>query len=103
MTDVRYGASFSFMDDGPEKPIRIWTRIGRRPLLAGGNSNGDLQMLRYVQGHPRSLSLLVHHDDDTGRGDAPYDKGAEDALAAASEHGFTVVSVKDDWSAVFPG
>jgi len=101
--DVRYGSSFSFMDDGPEKPIRIWTRIGRRPLLAGGNSNGDLQMLRYVQGHPRSLSLLVHHDDDTGRGDAPYDKGAEDALAAAGEHGFTVVSVKDDWSTVFPG
>ena len=40
-------------------------------------------MLRFVQKHPRSLSLLVHHDDDTGRGDAPYDKGAEDALAAA--------------------
>jgi hypothetical protein len=99
---VRYGTTFQFMDDGPEKPIRIWSRIGRRPLLAGGNSNGDLQMLRFVQEHSRSLSLLVHHDDDTGRGDAPYDKGAEDALAAASEHGFTVVSVKDDWATVFP-
>jgi hypothetical protein len=88
--------------DGPEKPIRIWSRIGRRPLFAAGNSNGDVPMLRYVQGHPRSLSLLVHHDDDTGRGDAPYDTGAEEALAAASDRGFTVVSVKRDWSTVFP-
>ena len=48
---VRYGTTFEFMDDGPMKPIRIWTRIGRRPLLAGGNSNGDIQMLRYVQRH----------------------------------------------------
>ena len=81
---MRYGASFDFMDDGPEKPVRIWSRIGRRPILAGGNSNGDLPMLRFGR-HPRRLSLLIHHDDDTGRGDAPYDKGAEDALAAASD------------------
>jgi phosphoglycolate phosphatase-like HAD superfamily hydrolase len=100
--DVTYAPSFAFMDDGPEKPIRIWSRIGRRPILAGGNSNGDIQMLRYVQGHPRSLSLLIHHDDDTGRGDTPYDKGAEDALRAAAAHDWTVVSVKDDWSTIFP-
>lgn len=99
---VRYGDAFALLDDGPEKPVRIWSRVGRRPILAAGNSNGDVPMLRYVQGHPRSLSLLIHHDDDTGRGDAPYDRGAESALAAASDHDFTVVSVKDDWSAVFP-
>jgi phosphoserine phosphatase len=99
---VRYGTTLQFFDDGPEKPIRIWSRIGRRPLLAAGNSNGDVAMLRYVQGNRMSLSLLVHHDDDTGRGDAPYDKGAEAALAAADEHGFTVVSVKRDWASVFP-
>ena len=75
--------------------MRIWSRIGRRPILAGGNANGDIPMLRFVQGHPRSLSLLIHHDDDTGRGDTPYDKGADQALAAAAEHGFTVVSVKE--------
>ena len=46
----------------------------------------------------RGLKLLVHHDDDSGRGDVPYDKGAEEALAK----GFTVVSVKDDWATVFP-
>ncbi|WP_232333697.1 HAD family hydrolase [Agromyces laixinhei] len=100
--EVQYAAAFDFMDDGPEKPIRIWTRTGRRPILACGNSNGDVAMLRFVQGNPKALSLLVHHDDDTGRGDAPYDTGAEQALAAASEHAFTVVSVKRDWSTVFP-
>ena len=99
---VLYGASFSFLDDGPEKPIRIWSRMGRRPLLAGGNANGDVPMLRFVQKHPRSLSLLIHHDDDTGRGDTPYDTGAEQALAAAAEHRFVRVSVKDDWAQVFP-
>ncbi|MCI2957275.1 haloacid dehalogenase-like hydrolase [Agromyces atrinae] len=100
--EIRYGTSFDFMDDGPIKPVRIWSRIGRRPLLAVGNSNGDLPMLGYVMKHPVSLSLLVHHDDDSGRGDAPYDSGAETALAEADERGLVVVSVKDDWANVFP-
>jgi phosphoserine phosphatase len=99
--DVHYGSEFAFLDDGPEKPIRIWSRIGRRPILAAGNSSGDVPMLRYVQSHPRSLSLLVHHDDDTGRGDEPYDKGAEAALFAADAAGFTVISVNNDWGSVF--
>jgi phosphoglycolate phosphatase-like HAD superfamily hydrolase len=99
--DVRYSDTFSFLNDGPEKPIRIWTRIGRRPILACGNSNGDIPMLRYVQKHPRSLSLLVHHDDPD-RGDVAYDKGAEAALADADRLGFTTVSVRDDWDRIYP-
>ena len=100
---LKYEASFAFMDDGPEKPVRIWSRIGRRPILAAGNSNGDLPMLRFAgRGDRPGLSLLIHHDDDTGRGDAPYDKGAEAALAAASDGSIVVVSVKDDWAEVFP-
>ena len=95
---VRYGADLAFLDDGPEKPVRIWSRIGRRPILAVGNSNGDVPMLDYARG----LSLLVHHDDDTGRGDAPYDKGAEQALALAHDNEYTIVSVKSDWLRVFP-
>ncbi|GAA1447382.1 HAD family hydrolase [Leifsonia poae] len=96
--EVRYGNAFSFMDDGPEKPVRIWSRVGRRPALAVGNSNGDMQMLGYASG----LGMLVHHDDDTGRGDEPYDAGAERALAAASGNDWTIVSVRDDWSQIFP-
>jgi len=99
---VRYTSKLAFFDDGPEKPVRIWMRVGRRPILAAGNSNGDIPMLRFAQGSPRSLTLLIHHDDDSGRGDEPYDKGAEKALEAASVHGVTVVSVRDDWSLVFP-
>lgn len=99
---VRYGASFSFMDDGPEKPVRIWSRIGRRPFFAAGNSNGDMQMLDFARGGERAgFAMLVHHDDPD-RGDVPYDKGAELALAAASDRGYTVTSVKDDWEHVFP-
>ena len=53
-----------YLDDGPEKPVHIWTRTGRRPVLAAGNSNGDIEMLEYSQreGSP-SLRLLVLHDD----------------------------------------
>ncbi|KQX05329.1 MULTISPECIES: HAD family hydrolase [unclassified Leifsonia] len=101
---VRYGTSLDFLDDGPVKPVRIWSRIGRRPILAAGNSNGDIPMLRFASGSASSLALLVHHDDDAGRGDVAYDEGAEQALAAASDaaSGITVVSVKDDWSRIFP-
>ena len=99
---VRYSSSLAFFDDGPEKPIRIWTRIGRRPLLVGGNSNGDTAMMDFARSGDRpGLALLIHHDDPD-RGDIPYDAGAEKALAAADDCGYTVVSVKDDWSTVFP-
>lgn len=99
---VRYAANLSFLDDGPIKPVRIWSRIGRRPLLAAGNANGDLPMLQFAVGDGtgrRGLALLVHHDDHAGRGDEPYDGGAEKALAAAD---VTVISVADDWSQIFP-
>ena len=59
-------------------------------------------MLRFVQKHPRHLSLLIHHDDDTGRGDGPFRTPAQFHQEAAADHGFVVVSVKDDWSQVFP-
>lgn len=100
---VRYSPSLSFFDDGAEKPTRIWSRIGRRPLFAAGNSNGDMQMLDFTRRGPRSgFAMLVRHDDDTDRGDLPYDAGAELAIAAADERGYVVTSVRDDWETVFP-
>ncbi|HEV2873366.1 MAG TPA: HAD family hydrolase [Actinomycetota bacterium] len=88
------------LDDGPEKPVRIWSRVGRRPLLAAGNSNGDLPMLRFA-GQPArpSLRLLVLHDDPEREFD--YTTGAEQALQEARGNGWTVVSVRDDWATVF--
>ncbi|MNY82809.1 hypothetical protein D3C86_2251420 [compost metagenome] len=59
-------------------------------------------MLDFARHGGSGFALLVHHDDDTGRGDIPYDKGAENALAAAGSHGYATVSVKDDWTQVFP-
>jgi phosphoserine phosphatase len=100
-TDLLYKSKIEFFDDGPEKPVRIWSRIGRRPLVAGGNSNGDIPMLRFAETSERpALRLLVLHDDSDREFD--YVAGAEDALERAKAGAWTVVSVKDDWSRVFP-
>jgi phosphoglycolate phosphatase-like HAD superfamily hydrolase len=89
-----------YLDDGPEKPIRIWSRTGRRPLLAGGNSNGDVPMLDFTQHADKPfLRLLVRHDD--AEREFAYTTGAEQALERAAAERWTVVSVKDDWTTVF--
>jgi phosphoglycolate phosphatase-like HAD superfamily hydrolase len=84
-----------FLDDGPMKPVRLWSRIGRRPILAAGNSNGDIEMLEYTRG----LRLLIRHDDAQREFD--YVAGAEQALQDAATHGWTVVSMNNDWAHVF--
>jgi phosphoserine phosphatase len=87
-------------DDGPAKPVRIWSRIGRRPIVAGGNSNGDVPMLQFAGGQSRAgLRLLVLHDDADREFD--YTAGAEDALEKARAQDWTVVSIRDDWTTVF--
>jgi phosphoserine phosphatase len=105
-TDDEHGGAVAYLaepdvfDDGPVKPVRIWSRIGRRPVLAGGNSNGDIPMLRFAGGKGRpAIRLLVLHDDAEREFD--YVKGAEQALAQAKTDGWTVVSVKSDWATVF--
>ncbi len=98
--DVLYKAQMDFFDDGPTKPVRIWSRIGRRPVLACGNSNGDVPMLRFAKtGDRPALRLLVLHDD--AEREFAYTDGAEKALQRAGEAGWTVISVKDDWTTVF--
>lgn len=84
-----------FLDDGPMKPVRLWDRIGRRPILAAGNSNGDIEMLEFTDG----LRLLVRHDDADREFD--YTAGAEKALEQAATDGWTVVSMRNDWAHVF--
>lgn len=95
-----------FIDDGPGKPVGIYRHIGRRPILAVGNSDGDLQMLEYTTGGdgPR-LAVLVHHDD--AEREFAYDRQSkvgklDKALDAARTRGWTVVSMKRDWQQVYP-
>jgi phosphoglycolate phosphatase-like HAD superfamily hydrolase len=84
-----------FLDDGPVKPTRLWSRIGRRPILAAGNSNGDIEMLEFTRG----LRLLVLHDDAEREFD--YVAGAEKSLDQAARDAWTVISIKNDWTTVF--
>jgi FMN phosphatase YigB (HAD superfamily) len=89
-----------FLDDGPEKPVRIWSRVGRRPILAAGNSNGDVQMLDFTQHADKpTLRLLVLHDDAEREFD--YTAGAEASLERAQAESWTLVSIRNDWSTVF--
>lgn len=81
-------------DEHGGKPVHIWTRTGRKPLLAAGNTNGDQAMLEVAR-----FSLLVNHDD--GEREFAYTELAENAMAEAAERGWTVVSMKDDWKTVF--
>jgi phosphoserine phosphatase len=97
---VVYEAEPDFFDDGPIKPVRIWSRVGRRPILAMGNSNGDIPMLQYAGGLARpALRLLVLHDDPEREFD--YIAGAERSVEYARAHDWTVVSIKRDWATVF--
>ncbi len=95
-------AELDVVDDGPGKPIQIWNVIGRRPILAAGNSNGDLQMMEFA-GNQRlpALRLLVIHDD--AEREFEYIAGAEKAFNAVNSKDWTAVSIQRDWQQVFPG
>jgi phosphoglycolate phosphatase-like HAD superfamily hydrolase len=97
---IVYLAELDVFDDGPIKPVRIWSRIGRRPILAAGNSNGDIPMLHFAGAPSRpALRLLVLHDDPDREFD--YVAGAERALDEAAKRAWTVVSIRDDWATIF--
>ena len=95
-----------FIDDKAGKPVGINQHIGRRPIAAFGNSDGDLQMLQWVAaGRGRSLCVYVHHTD--AQREWAYDRessiGRLDAgLDEAKARSWTVVDMKRDWRTVFP-
>jgi hypothetical protein len=96
----------NFIDDGAGKPVGINEHIGRRPIAAFGNSDGDLQMLQWttMSGSGRRLSLIVHHTDADR--EYAYDRKStfghlDKALDAAKQNNWTLVSMKDDWKRVF--
>jgi phosphoglycolate phosphatase-like HAD superfamily hydrolase len=95
-----------FIDDGPGKPVGIHMHIGRRPIAAFGNSDGDLQMLEWARGGGGvRLALIVHHTD--AEREWAYDRKSsigklDKALDAAQAEGWTVVDMKNDWKKIFP-
>jgi hypothetical protein len=95
-----------FIDDGPGKPVGINRFIGRRPIFAFGNSDGDQQMLEWTAaGDGARFMGLVHHTD--AEREWAYDKNShvgrlDKALDEAHAKGWTVVDMKNDWRVVFP-
>ena len=96
----------NFFDDKEGKPVGIQQHIGRRPLAAFGNSDGDLQMLQWTAaGSGPRLCLYVHHDDAAR--EWAYDRRSpvgrlDKGLDEARDRGWTVVSMKDDWKLIHP-
>lgn len=99
-------AEIGSIDDGPGKPVNIELHIGRRPVMAFGNSDGDQQMLEWTtSGSGARFGLIVHHTDaereyayDRQSPIGKLDKAWDEAIAK----GWTVMDMKQDWKTVFP-
>ena len=101
-------AKVRVVDDGPLKPSSIHQHVGQRPILAAGNTDGDLAMLQWAGGSRHlNLELVIRHTD--GDREYAYDRdpilgsGTEKLLAAAAEHEWTVVDMAADWAVVHAG
>jgi hypothetical protein len=96
----------NFIDEKAGKPVGINEHIGRRPIAAFGNSDGDMEMLQWTTaGKGARLALLVHHTD--AEREWAYDRTSaigrlDKALDETQARGWTVVSIKDDWKRIFP-
>ena len=95
-----------FIDDKATKPIGIYNHIGRRPILAFGNSDSDMQMIEYTMGgEGLRMGLFVHHTD--AEREYAYDRKSHvgtlnKALDEADANGWIIVNMKEDWKTVFP-
>jgi hypothetical protein len=96
----------NFIDDKEGKPVGINSHIGRRPVAAFGNSDGDLQMLQWTTAGPGTrFGLIVHHTDSER--EWAYDRQShvghlDKALDEARAKGWTVVDMKNDWKVIYP-
>ena len=97
----------AFVDDKANKPVGIDSRIGRRPIFAAGNSDGDFQMLEYTMaGDGSRFALIVHHTD--GEREFAYDRESHvgrlvRGLDEGPERGWLIVDMASDWSRVWAG
>jgi len=96
----------NFIDDKDGKPVGIHQHIGRQPIIAFGNSDGDFQMLQWATtGSGKRLGLYVHHDD--AKREWAYDRKSsvgklDRGLDAAPKEGWVIISMKDDWRQIYP-
>ncbi len=92
----------AFVDDKEGKPVGIASHIGRRPVAAFGNSDGDQQMLEWTTVGQKGarLAMLVHHTD--AKREYAYDKGTEKALEEAKTRNWTVIDMATDWKVIYP-
>jgi phosphoglycolate phosphatase-like HAD superfamily hydrolase len=96
----------NFINDKAGKPVGIYQHIGRRPILAFGNADADIQMIEYTMaGDGRRLGLFVHHTDAVR--EYAYDRKShvgtlDKALDRAAAEGWIIVDMKKDWKQIFP-
>jgi hypothetical protein len=96
----------NFIDDKAGKPVGIQQHIGRRPILAFGNSDGGFEMLEWTTaGEGPRLGVIVHHEDAAR--EVAYDRKShigrlDRGLDEAGPRGWVLVSMKDDWRAIYP-
>jgi len=96
----------NFIDDKAGKPVGIHMHIGRRPIAAFGNSDGDLQMIQWTNaGSGARFGLIVHHTD--AEREYAYDRQSsvgrlDKAFEEAKRQGWTIVDMKKDWKRIFP-
>jgi hypothetical protein len=101
------GTDLQILNDGPQKPVSIHTHVGQRPILAAGNTDGDLPMLQWTAASPyRTLELAIHHTDATREyaydSDPLLGSGTSQLLDAAAANDWIVVDMAADWLSVFP-
>ncbi len=99
-------SGIAFLDDKEGKPVGIDSHIGRRPILVGGNSDGDFQMLEFATtGSGPALGVIVHHTDADR--EFAYDRDSHigklvRGLDEAEERGWLIIDMKNDWARIWP-
>ncbi|NJN43152.1 MAG: haloacid dehalogenase-like hydrolase, partial [Flammeovirgaceae bacterium] len=99
-------AKIDFIDDHEGKPVGIHRYIGRKPVFAAGNADGDLEMLRYTDANElKTFKLYVHHTDSVR--EWAYDRQShigklDKGLNEASEKGWAIIDMKNDWKVIYP-
>lgn len=103
---IRRIAELDFIDDKEGKPLNIQKIIGKKPVFASGNSDGDLQMLQWTASNSyKSFMLYLHHTDSVR--EWAYDRDShigrlDKGLDEANEKGWTIIDMKEDWKVIYP-